>query len=533
MKKFMTFIKSSRLPFLSGVLFGTSYTPFPPWAILFAYVPLMLFLAKDAKSPWEAFRGGWVVQFVLSLIGFHWIAHTAHEFGDFPWFLAVIVLLLFATFVHLHIPLAALAAYELKSRFKLPTTATYFLFAISLSMTERIWPMIFPWHAGYTLLWAESPIAQWADVIGFWGLSALILLANAWLTWIWTQRSHRGKALTHLAALAAIIALLWVGGQSRKEPWMKMDETLRILATQANIGNADKVYAEHGRGYQNAITRKFVTLTQEGYQNFPDADLAVWPETSFPDYLDHPEQSYQRLEILKEGLGPYGKPLLTGAYAKDFKSPPQGGPPLSYNALFLVNPDGQVLSGPYRKTVLLAFGEYFPFSEQFPQVLQWLPFISNFGRGHGPQVLNLPRPDGSNVRLGGQICYEGLFPDFSRGLSTEGAQIMVNVTNDSWFGTSFEPKQHMIMTLARALEVRLPLLRVTNTGITSAIQASGEMLERSPSEKQWVGEFALGFQKNPEVTFYTRYGHYDWVLLLIAMCGIVAAGWGHARTQRP
>lgn len=526
MKKFAGFIKSSRAALLSGVLHGTSYIPFPPWAILFCFAPLFRWLTDETRTRKQAFLAGWVMQFTLTLIGFHWIAYTAHEFGFFPWPVAVLVLILFAAFIHLHIPLAALAAREINARAGLTGAKALFATALTFALVERIWPMIFPFHLGYTLLWARIPIFQWADVIGFSGLSTLIYLANAWITWMWGEWKDgtRRKVAAHGGSLAVIVALLMLGGIWHKEAWNEADGKVTILGVQANIGNLEKVYAEQGRGYQNSITTRFTNLTALGFTKHPEADAAIWPETAFPDYANQPEKARRNLLIIESGLAAFNKPLITGSYAKDDVPPPGQSEPLSYNSLFVLNSHGEILSGPAHKTVLLAFGEYMPFSEEFPILLAWFPFISNFGRGPGPTVLEMPLLNGERLKLGVQICYEGLFPSFTRGLADRGAQVLVNVTNDSWFGTPFEPRQHMIMTLARAIEVRRPLMRSTNTGITTAILANGDILQQSPSDQEWTGVFPIAYKKTPALTPFERFGHQDWLLWLVLLGGLVAAG---------
>ena len=136
---------------------------------------------------------------------------------------------------------------------------------------------------------------------------------------------------------------------------------------------------------------------------------------------------------------------------------------------------------PYDKVHLLIFGEYFPFSDRFPVLREWFPFTADFARGPGPETRRI-----GGIRVGPQICYEGLFPDFSRDLADQGAQIFVNVTNDSWFGTSAEPHQHLVMTLARGIEFRRPVVRATNTGISAAMRADGTLLDLSPLHAEWT-----------------------------------------------
>jgi apolipoprotein N-acyltransferase len=130
-----------------------------------------------------------------------------------------------------------------------------------------------------------------------------------------------------------------------------------------------------------------------------------------------------------------------------------------------------------------------------------LPPTGHFARGSGPTALL----NWNGYKMGGQICYESLFPGFSRSLAELGAQFIVNVTNDSWYGSWQEPYQHMYMTLARGVEFRRPVLRVTNTGISTVSLASGEILERSPIHQPWAGLYEVHYLKNPPATFYQNW----------------------------
>jgi apolipoprotein N-acyltransferase len=127
--------------------------------------------------------------------------------------------------------------------------------------------------------------------------------------------------------------------------------------------------------------------------------------------------------------------------------------------------------------------------------------------------------------VGPQICYEGLFPDFSRELADQGAQIFVNVTNDSWFGTTAEPYQHLVMTLARGIEFRRPVVRATNTGISAAMTADGTEMDRSPLQEEWTHLYEIPYRKEPRPTFYQEYGHWLVPSILWLAAGIlIAAG---------
>ena len=130
----------------------------------------------------------------------------------------------------------------------------------------------------------------------------------------------------------------------------------------------------------------------------------------------------------------------------------------------------------------------------------------------------------NDYKIGPQVCYESLFPDFSKGLSDIGAQFIVNATNDSWYGTWQEPYQHLYMTLARAVEFRRPVVRVTNTGISTVALASGKVLQQSPLDREWSGLYTVPYQKNPASTFYQRHFELMPSLLTATFVGLLISG---------
>jgi apolipoprotein N-acyltransferase len=271
---------------------------------------------------------------------------------------------------------------------------------------------------------------------------------------------------------------------------------MRVLLVQGNIGNFEKMSAELGRGYQQGILQAFLDLTDRALQaETRPVDFALWPETAFPALLGEgfPPNPYS--ERLREFLQTRRLPLVTGAYSADPRSE------LLTNSLFVLDPNGAIVPPHYSKTILLAFGEYIPGEDWFPIIREWLPPTGQFARGPGPTMLL--RWNG--FRMGPQICYESLFPWFSRALSNLGAQFIVNTTNDSWYGNWQEPWQHMMMTLARGVEFRRPVLRATNTGISTVGLANGDVLEQSPLHQPWAGVYEVPYLKEPPATFYQRF----------------------------
>ena len=505
---------SYRLPLLAGFLLGTSNIPFPPWALLFCFAPLWLFWIRE-ESVRKILWGGWLAQFVFCLIGFHWVAYTAHEFGHMPWPAALLVLLLFCAFGHLFFVLAGLAFALLRDRLHLSRTAQLLLLPCVTALCWRTVPMIFPWNLGYPWLGARLPAFQLAEFVGFEGLGILTLFLNLAFLTAWEGRKERKGAFL-LGGTAAFLLLLngagWIAGKAQPAP----DAAARILVVQGNIGNLEKVSAETWEGAREEILRRYFRLTLEGLARAEGRapDFAVWPETAFPDTILPGRLAEGYSGVLSNFVRFHGTALITGAVGRDAAS----GKPT--NSMFFLDQDGRMADKPYDKVHLLIFGEYFPFSDRFPVLREWFPFTGDFARGPGPGIRQI-----GALRLGPQICYEGLFPDFSRRLADQGAQIFVNVTNDSWFGTTAEPRQHMFMTLARGIEFRRPVVRATNTGISAAMRADGTLLDLSPLHAEWTGLYEIPYRQTPRPTFYQEYGHWlvpsiPWLFLL----ALLAAG---------
>ena len=503
----ITTAKKYRLALFTGFLMGTSYIPFPPWALVFCFAPLFVFVVRDSVKLKEVFLAGWIAQFILTILGFHWIALTAKEFGGLPWIVSILVLILFASFVHLYIPISLTLASYLQKKIRLPKFYYFLSCGLFLFLGETYWPSLFQWNLGYPWIWTDLPIYQNADWLGFQGLSLITILSSSIIAYGVVE-----KKLTQTITVVAIAFLsLNFLGLWRVHTWKNFDTQISVLQIQANIGNVEKIYAEKGKGFQKEILDQHIDLTQKGLLEFPDVDLIIWPETAFQDYLNFAKRERPHPQALMQFLTLIQKDLLTGSYSKNEAPIPSNPFNDTYNALFILPKNGTE-SEPYHKSELLAFGEYMPLSERFHVLRDIIPFVSNFGRGVGPKTM--PYRD---LLIGPQICYEGLYPYFSRSLTQQGASLFVNLTNDSWFGKHFEPKQHLYMTLARAIENRRPLIRSTNTGITTAILADGTQLQKSPIHEKWYGQFEIKLKKNPPMTFYSMYGQFlgGFVILLL------------------
>jgi apolipoprotein N-acyltransferase len=502
------------LPLLSGFFIGTSYIPFPPWASLFGFVPLWLFWQQQTRLK-DVVLGGILTAFVFTLIGFNWVTFTLHEFAHLPWFFAGIGMVAYGLVGHLFVVVAGALWFWGRQKFRWPERLSLWLMALITVLCEANSVTVFDWNFGYPWYGAGIPLFHWAEIVGFSGLSAATLLCNLPLYLAWQQRRERkGKLI--FGAVVACFVLLNLGGLGLKARLPMPANKLTALLIQASIPNSEKMAAELGEGYAQEIIRRIMAVTDNALAQHKGKkiDFVMWPETAFPALLGEEFRHKDYPVWLSQFLLDRQLPLITGAFGVDRKSN------LITNSLFLLDERGDIVEPHYSKTVLLAFGEYIPFAETFPVIRKFLPEIGRYARGPGPTLLFKWK----GFKMGPQICYESLFPKFSRDLANLGAQFIVNATNDSWYGTWQEPYQHMYMTLARGVEFRRPVLRATNTGISTVSLASGEVLEQSPMLKTWAGLYEVPYLQNPEPTFYQRWFYLVPALLWGGLVMLLAVG---------
>ncbi|HEX9205730.1 MAG TPA: hypothetical protein VF853_07370, partial [Candidatus Deferrimicrobiaceae bacterium] len=319
---------------LTGLLIGTSYIPFPPWALLFCHVPLWIFWLREGSIR-RVLWGGWLAQFLFCLIGFHWVAYTAHEFGQMPWPLALLVLLLFCAFGHLYLVLAGLSWAILRDRLGLGRTQQLLLLPVVTAIFHRYVPLIFPWNLGYPWLWARLPAFQLAEFVGFDGLGVLTLFLNLALLAAWERRKERAGALI-LGGTAAFLLLFnwagWAAGRGQPVP----DAEARVLVVQGNVGNFEKIYAEKGLGFRDDVVGRYFRLTAQGLRRAGERapDFVVWPETAFPEVIRADRMDAEYTGALRSFVRIGNVALVTGAIGHDeAKRKPT-------NAMFFFDRDG-------------------------------------------------------------------------------------------------------------------------------------------------------------------------------------------------
>ena len=492
-----SFFKVYHKALLSGLLIGLSFIPFPFFTLFFALVPLWLFLYEQ-KSLKRVIIGGMLCQFLATLIGLHWVLFTFHDFGNMNWFVSSILLLLFCCFVHFYICISGLCWFLItkKSSHPLPAIAKLLLFPLIFSLLHSLIPMIFPWNMGYPWLWGGMWGAQTAELWGFRFLNTLCYIFNLFFLILY---KHRFDSTGKKALAGAVLLFVFLNGLGfyLKKRLPQPDESLNAIVIQNNIGSVShskhKMSAKKAFRISKYMTYKSILKYAKRLDKRKNIDFVLWSEGSYP----YPISKYKNKEHRLSTLVKAAKiPLITGGLSKDKKK---------YGvALFVIDRNGDILKPIYNKVKLLVFGEYFPGIQTFPFLRKLFPYFgSNLTPGKSVQVHDL-----EGARLGWQICYEILFDKFSRELANKEAQILVNITNDSWYDSWQEPWQHLTASFARAIEIRRPLLRSTNTGRSGLIHLDGTVDKISPMDKPWSHLYKIPYYKNPPKTLFMSWGYY-------------------------
>ncbi len=455
--------------FLALVAGLTLTAAFPRNGLFFlagvAYVPLLLAL-RDV-SVRDGICLGLVTGLAHALSLLYWIAHTITTYGHVPMVVAIGILMLLATYIALYTAaFAALAIYAGRITPLMPIVLPVYLVALEYLRGHLLTG--FPWgflgHSQY----AFRALIQVADITGVYGLSFILMLTNATLcllvlwrggkTWQGRAVSRRTATAWGLATLG-ILAAAVIYGQARisgVEEMMSTAPHVEAVVVQGNIPQA----ANWDPAFQISTTKKYIQLSLgEAAKN---ADLVVWPETATPFHMHH---NKVLTGMVRRGVKAAGTDFIIGSpfftrrgQALDY-----------YNSAFLVTADGNI--GPrYDKAHLVPFGEYVPLRRWLPFVGKLVAQVGDFVAGQPGQVLSW-----RHHHLAPLICYEAIFPALTRAAARNGADILINLTNDAWYGRTSAPYQHLSLCVFRAVESRRSFIRAANTGISGFIDPTGRI----------------------------------------------------------
>jgi len=464
------------------------------WFAWFALVPLLIAL-KDISTK-NAFRLGFLTGLIHYLTLLYWLVQTMTQYGNLPLYLSVALFFLLSAYLALYTGIFSMSLTGL-----CPTPATaLFMIPLSWVTLEYIRSFLFtgfPWElVGYSQFNLLN-IIQISDLFGVYGVSFLIALSNAVLFLIFLHLSGKtwqGEATTKRLAAGSIftifliVSLVWFYGKWRIQSIDRLISaapTARVAVIQGNIEQSIK----WDPAFQISTINKYTQLSLSAKKGNPD--LLVWPETATPFYF---LKNKPLSKMVQKAIHAIDADFLIGS-----PSFVAGRNNIEYyNSAYLVSPEGTVY-GRYDKAHLVPFGEYIPFHE-------WLPFLDKMVEGVGdfrPGKSGKTIPWGS-YKLGLLICYEIIFPPLSRAMTENNAALLINITNDAWYGRSSAPYQHFSMAVFRAVENRRSLIRSANTGVSGFIDPVGRIIAPTSLFKKAVVTRSIPIIHNK--TVYTRYG---------------------------
>jgi apolipoprotein N-acyltransferase len=362
----------------------------------------------------------------------------------------------------------------------------------------------FPWLGLGTSLSAFPTLVQIADVIGARGVTLLLALANTALALAWHHRAEGRRAVTLAGSVGVVVVLALSYGLARERA-ISTRTLGRIALVQPNVGYEEKWET----AVQDSIVRSLASLSSEAIES-GKPELVIWPEAAVPDYFIR-RPAWDRL--IANQARRAGTPLLVGGVDVVFEADDDYE---YFNAAFLFDSSGRRDTQPvYHKQYLVPIVERVPFLNPRWFKLRW---FGGFGIGGPGPVYRV-----DIGTFGVLICYESAFEDLSRDYRRRGADFIVNITNDAWFGETSAPYQHAAHLVMRAIENRVGIARAANTGISEFVDALGRA-----HQKTKLGErtYVVGELSTSDVsTLYTRWGDWvGWGALLFAF-GLVAWTW--------
>jgi apolipoprotein N-acyltransferase len=449
------------------------------WLVLIGYAPLIY--ATRNSSPRRAFKlffWATVLQYMATL---YWLVITMTIFGYLPKVLAIFALFLLCCIIASYLGAAAALARYISIKLG---WSYYWLLPMALCVTEylRDYGFIgaFPWGASSYSLVSVPVLMQTASIVGTYGLVFFIGFINS----AFASQAKREV----FAALALMIALCTYGTYRLHTYDPSQLKQVKVALLQGNIEQGIK---NHAAQYGTEILDRYRKLQNQAVSL--GAQIVIWPESSYPYRLDaeHP---------VFAPIGDLAPINIIPAIASDSQD-------RFYNAAYILGVNQELL-GSFAKSHLVPFGEYvpWPFGSIIKKVV---PSLGEFARGRQLSPLDL-----NGIQTAITVCYEGVFPSISRNFVAQGTELLINVTNDAWYGVSAGPYQHLNMYKMRSVETGRSFARATNTGISAWTDPRGYAHEQTPlyEEALVVADVPLA----TETTFYVLAG--DFVPLI---CGAI------------
>ncbi|MDY7000186.1 MAG: apolipoprotein N-acyltransferase [Thermodesulfobacteriota bacterium] len=409
-------------------------------------------IGTHAASAKKAFYFGWLAGALAYAASLYWVALPVHNYGFLPWVLALPCPVLLGAYLGLYPAFFALGLYFCRElHWSLVGLGAGCLWGLLEALRGMLFTG-FPWLVLASAFSIRPFVLQGVSLIGAYGLSGVLTAIAVWL-------GMEKKISRQRICALGLIALIAGYGLVRVSAPVPEIGNMDVSIIQGNIDQSLK----WDPAYQEETVRRYLTLSdQEAESNAPD--LIVWPETALPFYFQDLSPLGSQVLALAKEREVY---ILAGspAYSHDMPADKY----YLHNRAYLIGPKGII--DYYDKEHLVPFGEYIPFGE-------YLPFLSKLVQGVGdfmPGVKAGPITAG-RLAPGVLICYETIYPELAQARVENGANVLVNISNDAWFGRSSAPRQHLHLSVLRAVEQGRYLVRATNTGISAVIDPRGGIL---------------------------------------------------------
>ncbi len=489
---------------LSGVLYFLAFGGMDVWPLAFvALVPLAVSLRRQPTR--RAATLGWVAGTTMNFTGFFWLQRKLETFGGFP--AIVCVFFVFVVCAYQGGRMGLLGWIHARATARGWPAAP--VFAAAFVASELVYPLLFPWYFAATV--HQVPVlTQLAEIGGPILVGLVLVAANIALAELLIARAERrGPDRATLATGAAVVALTCVYGVWR----VRAVDATASAAPRATVGvvQANMGLLEKRVDFDEGL-RRHLRMSAE-LERDQKIDFVVWSETSAMRAVR--DDSY-RQELRAGVASRIGAPAVFGAVI--FRRVTDARGYVLYNAAVSSDADGTIRSR-YDKEYLLTFGEYIPFGETFPVLYSWSPNSGHFSPGTAldPLVVDVA---GEAHRISTLICYEDILPRFTNDAVRRGdPELLVNITNDAWFGDTLEPWQHLALAQFRAIEHRRFFVRGTNSGVSAVIDPVGRVVARSaPFREQGLSATIRWLHG---ATLYEKLG--DWPWLLVSLAAVAAA----------
>jgi apolipoprotein N-acyltransferase len=450
---------------LSGVVYFLGFPGVNLWPLSFvALVPLVV--ALRGQAPRRAAALGLVNGLFISFTGFYWLFGMLRRFSGFPAPVCVLFMLALCAYQGGRTALLGVLHARAEQRGWPAAPA----FALAFVASELVYPLLFPWYFGACVHNAPA-LLQAADLGGPYLVGLVLVAPNLAFAELWlARRERRALGRRVIAVGLAIPAIAALYG------------AVRLRQIDAAIASAKAITVGIAQGNQplkgrvNAIATHLALTEQLRAQG---AELVLWSEGA--DTHMYPEERYEEL-AKSELTHRLGVPAIIGT---GIRREPRIGRRTYFNTALLSDADGTIL-GRYDKQVLLAFGEYLPLGKTFPSLYRWSPSSGRFTAGTSLDPLLF-----GDHRISVIICYEDILPAFVNGMVRHAdPDLIVNLTNDTWFGETTEPLEHLALAQLRAVEHRRYLIRATNSGMSAIIDAAGRVVMHGGAfrEEALIGE---------------------------------------------